>query len=134
MSLDMSAMSGTLSAGVGKSCHCVPKIVLLLVMWTYAAFAIELELVLRRDAPVLLVLLGRRRDAHGADRLGLLVGLLRPGAGEHVVGALALRQEVHRHHRELLARAALEQEHVVARRGRRASSRRSAIASLWTAS
>src|SRR5262249_39405530 len=42
-----------------------------------------------------------------------LKGLFPPRAGEQVIGALAGREEVHRDDRELLARAALKQQHVV---------------------
>ncbi len=74
---------------------------------------VELQLVLAGDAGVALVDLGRRGDAGLAHALGLLEGLLGPAAGHDVVRAPAGGEVVHRHHRELHARAALEEEHLV---------------------
>ena len=52
----------------------------------------------------------------GADALRFLQRLLRPGAGDDVVGGRARREQVHRHHRELQRRAALQEQHLVRRR------------------
>ena len=53
-------------------------------------------------------------DLDAADALRFLDRLLRPRAGDDVVGRAARGQQVHRHHRELQAGAALQKEHVVA--------------------
>ena len=53
-------------------------------------------------------------DLHGALGLGLVGGLLRPGAGDDVVGRLArVAQEVHGDHAELQQGPALQEEDAV---------------------
>ena len=110
MSEDVSLTSGAPPTS-GSVFHSVPSIVLFDVMWTYAAPGVS------RISPavgmrVYLSACGRG-DVHLADLLRLLDGLLRPRAGIDVVGCRAGCQQVHRHHRELQARAALEKEHGV---------------------
>ncbi len=57
---------------------------------------------------------GRTRHLHAGDAFGFLHGLLRPDAGHDVVGRTARGQDVHRHHRELEAGAALQEQDMVA--------------------
>ena len=67
---------------------------------------VELQLVLRRRSVVAAV--GHVGGGAGrAQLLRLLDRLLAPTAGEYVVGARAVAQEVLRHHRELQTRSAL---------------------------
>ena len=82
-------------------------------MWTYFAFgssAISSFFGVPREA---LGLGGGRHAALGHD-VRLLDGLLAPRAREEVVGRGAVFEEVHGHHGELQARAALEAEDLVA--------------------
>jgi hypothetical protein len=73
----------------------------------------QLQLVLTRDAGEILRLRGRG-DVDRTDLLGLLDRLLRPRAGDDVIGGPAGGEQVHRHHRELGAGAALQEQRVVA--------------------
>ena len=57
--------------------------------------------------------LARDRHVGRAELPCLLHRLLGPDAGMQVVGGPAGRQQVHRHHRELLRRAALHEDHLV---------------------
>jgi hypothetical protein len=50
----------------------------------------------------------------GAEFLRFLVRLLRPDAGDQVIGGAAFGEEIHRHHRKLLRRATLDEQHLVA--------------------
>ena len=86
--------------------------VLFVVIVHVGSAGIQLELLLSRNA-IELVALGRCRDLHGADSLGFLDRLLRPDTGDDVVGGAAGRQQIHGHHRELQARATLEEQNVV---------------------
>jgi hypothetical protein len=79
---------------------------------------VERQLAWRRD-PREVLCFRRRGNLDGADALGFLDRLLRPGAGHDVICGAAGRQQVHRHHRELQARAALEEEHVIVLRDSR---------------
>ena len=65
-----------------------------------------------RDAGEVLGLVGERH-AGGANPLGFLQGLLAPRPRDDVVGRRARGQQVHRHHRELGAGTALQEQHVV---------------------
>ena len=57
--------------------------------------------------------LGGGGDVHLAVTLRFLDRLLRPRTRDDVVGAAALGQQVHRHHGELQAGAALQEQHGV---------------------
>src|SRR5688500_14843524 len=57
--------------------------------------------------------LARHRLVHRADMLRLGGRPLGPAPGHQVVRRAPLREEVHRHHRELRRRAPLEEEHVI---------------------
>ena len=72
----------------------------------------ELIFVERRDAAEVVVLRGGDGLAV-AEAAGLLVGLRRKLAGEHVVGLAALRHQVERDHRELRGSAALQEENLI---------------------
>jgi hypothetical protein len=73
---------------------------------------VELDLVLARDTGEALRL-GRGGNLDAADLLGLLDGGLRPRPCDDVVGRAVGGQEVHRHHRELQRRAALQEQDLV---------------------
>ena len=70
------------------------------------------QLVLARNAPKVLAL-GRPSDVHRADALCLLHRLLGPPTGHDVVGGGTRGEQIHRHHRELGRRAALQKKHLV---------------------
>ena len=57
------------------------------------------------------ILLAVGGDVHLADLLGLLDGLAAPSAALDIVGNLILAEEVHRDHRELHGRTALDEAH-----------------------
>ncbi len=59
---------------------------------------------------------GIRGDVHRAVLLCLGHGLLRPGAGVHVVGRRLAHRQVEGHSRELRCRSALQEQHLVVRR------------------
>ena len=61
-----------------------------------------------------MALAGRRDVDLPAQDLGFLDRLLRPDAGEQIVGGAVVREQVHRHHRELQRGAALKEQHPVA--------------------
>ena len=69
---------------------------------------------LRRGDAVEVRPLAAARRVDVAVQLGLLAGLLAPGAGHQVVGRAAVGQEVHRAHGELQTRPALQEEDGVA--------------------
>ena len=117
MSDEVSLTSGT-SPTSGSCLYSVPSIVLFEVMWTYAAPGVSFSSACARNARVVLAF-GRRRDVDRADLLRFLDRLLRPRAGVDVVGGRAGGEQVHRHHRELQARAALQEQHPVVRRNAR---------------
>lgn len=71
-------------------------------------------LVLTRNGEVV-VLLGAGRDIHGAIATSLLDGLLRPDTGIDIVGDAIFGQQVQRNLGELLAGAALQEQHLVVR-------------------
>ena len=112
MSDEASLTSGA-SPDAGSRCHWVPSIVLFEVMWTYAAPGVNSHSasvgIRSNGAPS-----GQARHVDVPDPPGLLDGLLGPGAGVDVVRRRALGQEVHRDHGELEARAALQEQDLVA--------------------
>ena len=64
------------------------------------------------------IAVGLRGGGHvdGADPFRFLDGFLGPRSAVDVIGRRAGRQEVHRYHRELQARPALQEEHAIAGR------------------
>ena len=75
----------------------------------------QMQLGLCGNAGVL-VRLGRARDVDRADSPGLFDRLDCPGPGIDVVRRCSCLEQVHRHHRELQARATLEKQDSVVRR------------------
>ena len=57
--------------------------------------------------------LARRRRMADPEDLGFLVGLARKAAREHVVADLAIHSEIQRHHIELHACAALDEQYLI---------------------
>ena len=72
------------------------------------------ELALRRHTCIAFGL-GGRRDVYGAYLDRLLDGFLGPRSRVDVIGGRVRPEQVHRHHRELQARPALQEEDLVAR-------------------
>ena len=73
---------------------------------------VNLELRLLRHM-VVARLLARGDDLADSEMLGLFVGFFGEAAGEHIAARMLFRCEVQRDHRELLAGAALAEEHFV---------------------
>jgi hypothetical protein len=78
----------------------------------------QLQLVLTRHARIVLGLRGRG-NVDRADALRFLDRFLGPRSGVDVIGGRARGEEIHRHHRELEAGAALQEQHLVVRRNGR---------------
>jgi len=75
----------------------------------------QLPLVLPRDGEIV-VALGAGGHIDVTETLSFLDGLLRPDAGVDIVGHTVFRQKVQRNLGELLAGAALQEQHLVVRR------------------
>ena len=72
----------------------------------------DLDLVLRRDVAEVVVL-ARRGDVADTEDFRFLVSFLGEAAGYDVAADLAVPREIHRDHRELRRRAALQKQHIV---------------------
>ncbi len=106
---------------IGEQRH-IPRIWYIMILSTIysiivakmdiGSLGIYIELLLSRDVAVA-AFLARGSDTAGAEYLCFIVAFLSEAAGQHIVARMLFRGIVQRHHGELMARTALQEQDLI---------------------